>query len=84
MTTITVTPELLKQLNGLNGPLEFRDEQGRLIAAYSPTDIDEEYINPIDGSPFREEEVRRLSERSLEGIQGRSLKDILCDLETRQ
>ena len=27
MTTITVTPELLKQLNGLLGPLEFRDAE---------------------------------------------------------
>ena len=84
MTTITVTPELIERLADLSQRIEFRDAQGRLVGAYHPAGQSGAFRNPIDGSPYTEKEVQRLSELPLDELTGRPLADILADLEARQ
>lgn len=83
MTTITVTPDLIERLGNLSEKIEFRDPQGRLVGEYYPASLSGKFVNPIDGSPRTEEELRKLSELDLQELQGRPLKEILRDLESR-
>ena len=83
MTTITVTPELLKQLNGLIGPLEFRDPEGRLLGAFQPTGEKPTYAQVIATSPHTEEELLEEARQCLASGGGRTLLDILKDLQSK-
>jgi hypothetical protein len=83
MTTITVTPELLKQLKGLVGPLEFRDAQGRLLGAFKPSGEIPTYDQVIANSPHSDEELREIARQAKESGSGRTLSEILEDLKKK-
>lgn len=83
MTTITITPDLIERLGDFSQRIEFRDRQGRLVGEYHPVRRSQEYVNPIDGSPCTEEEVRRLAELPIAELQGQTLDEILRELEMR-
>jgi hypothetical protein len=75
MTTITITPELIARLGSLDKRIEFRDQLGRLVGLYFPAEP--KYVNPIDGSPFTEEEIQRMADQPIEELEGEPLEDIL-------
>lgn len=83
MTTITITPDLIERLGDFSKRIEFRDQQGHLIGEYYPIRRSQEYVNPIDGSPFTEEEIQRMAEQPIEELTGRPLEEILKELESR-
>ncbi len=80
MTTITVTPELLKQLNGLIGPLEFRDAEGRLLGAFQPSGAKLTYDQMMATCPYTEEE---LDEMAKSPSIGRTTAEILDELKKK-
>ncbi len=79
MTTITVTPELLKHLNGLIGPLEFRDADGRLLGAFHPSGEKLTYDQMMATCPYSQEELDQAAQET----GGRVLSEILRDLEQK-
>lgn len=83
MTTITVTPDLIQRLGDLSKRIEFRDQQGGLVGAYYPVRKSPDYVNPIDGSPCTEEEVRKLAELPIDELHGQTLDEILQELDAR-
>jgi|GEM_PF-3159533 len=83
MTTITVTPELLKQLQGLLGPLEFRDSDGRLLGAFKPTRETPTYDQVIATSPHSEDELREIAKQAKESGNCRPLSEILEELKKK-
>jgi hypothetical protein len=62
MTTITVTPDLLKELNGLVGPLEFRDAKGRLLGSFQPSGGKLTYDQMMATCPYTEKELAEMAQ----------------------
>ena len=79
MTTITVTPDLLKMLKGLVGPLEFRDQDGNLLGAFHPVGEKPTYEQIMATCPYTEEELDEAAKQT----GGRILSEILKDLEQK-
>lgn len=76
MDAIIVDPQVLPQLQQVSGPSELRDPQGRLLGHFLPATAPGKSALPA----VSEEELDR---REYEGG-GRSLAEILADLENRQ
>jgi hypothetical protein len=81
MTTITVTPELLKQLKGLAGPLEFRDAEGHFLGAFQPSGEQPTYEQLMATCPYTEDELREIDRQPRDV--GRPLSEILEDLQKK-
>jgi hypothetical protein len=77
MTTITAPPELIQRLGRLDEKFEFRDAQGRLAGGCFSVPSRQEYVDPIDGVPFTEDEVRQMAEMPIEELTGRPSDEIL-------
>ena len=77
---ITVTPELLKQLNGLISPLEFRDAEGRLLGSYEPSGEKLTYDQMMATCPYSEEE---LAEMARSPATGQTTAEILQELREK-
>lgn len=76
MTQIVVNKELQSRLEAASNFAALCDESGNTLGYYRPARKAGGYRNPIDGSPFAEEEVqRRLRERG-----GRPLAEMLQEL----
>ena len=73
MTRITIDPSFSNQLRGLTQPVELCDTSGQVLGRYIP-EADER------GPQITEEELRRRKQR---GGSGRSLAEIMADLEKR-
>ena len=58
MTTITITPDLLKQLQGLVGPFEFRDSEGRMLGSFEPAGDRPTYDQLMATCPYSDDELR--------------------------
>jgi hypothetical protein len=81
MTTVTVTPDLLKQLKGLTGPLEFRDANGRLLGAFQPSGEKLTYDQMMATCPYTEEELNTRSEAAPEEY--RTTAEVLRELREK-
>jgi hypothetical protein len=78
MVKVILDASVLARLNNPDGPVEVCDESGSTVGyfqpVYSPTGSGEKPM-----SPFSDEELRRRQQES----GGRSLEEILADLENR-
>ena len=75
MNTIVLDQQMLKRFSGVDGEAEIRDESGKLCGRYYPTtEPTRRYIPPMT----KEELDRAAAEPG-----GRSLAEILADLEAR-
>ena len=81
MTTVTVTPDLIQRLGSLAEKIEFRAQNGQLVGLYVP--VESAYVNPIDGSPFTEDEIRRMADQPIAELDGEPLEEILKRLGRR-
>lgn len=77
MTTITAPPELIQRLRWLDEKFEFRDAQGRLAGACFSVPSRQEYVDPIEGVPFTENEVRQIAAMPIQELTGRPSDEIL-------
>jgi len=76
MNFVTVTAELRARLNGLGEPLDFCDEEGRLLGRFVPA-----IAQPGDLAPaIPAEELHRRAEH----FQGRPLAELLAEWEKRK
>jgi hypothetical protein len=75
MTTIVLDEQTLKRFSGIQGEAEVRDESGNLRGRFYPTTPPTRPYVP----QFTEEELARAEAEP----GGRSLKEILADLEAR-
>ncbi len=75
MDKIVINPAVGSQLGALEHPVELCDPSGRVLGWFQPA-MEYEYYVP----PFSEEELRAAEQE--EG--GRTLAEILADLEKRQ
>jgi hypothetical protein len=80
MSTISVTSDLMTQLQGMRQPLELRDQHGILLGYFQPTSSAERYDEMMKTCPYSEEDRRRFA---TETEQGRPLREILQELESR-
>jgi len=81
MTTITVTPELRRQLLDFSQPLEFRDEQGELLGFLDPAQRKPTYEELMASCPYTEEELRERARNFKDS--GRTTEDILRELREK-
>jgi hypothetical protein len=78
MSSMTLDSAFSERLRAVKGPTEFFDDQGLPLGTFIPTGRSE---LPRKGVvPYTDEEIRRLKEQR----GGRTLAEILADLETRQ
>lgn len=76
MNLVTVDAELRAKLHGLGEPLDFCDEQGRLLGRFVPATNQSAGLEPAV-SP---DELRRRAEH----FQGRPLAELLTEWEQRK
>ena len=76
MTKITIDRRLADQLRATRDPVLLVDDSGQPAAVVHLEPQAQAYVNPIDGSPFTEEELRRRARKT----SGRSLSAIFADL----
>lgn len=79
MTKITIDRRLADQLRATRDPVLLVDDAGQPAAVVHPEPLEQAYVNPIDGSPFTEEELLRRARKS----SGRPLSAIFADLGVR-
>jgi hypothetical protein len=78
MNQVTVDAETRAKLQGLSGPLDFCDENGKLLGHFVPYPAG---IRPTDLEPeISKEELRRRAEN----FQGRPLAELLTEWEKRK
>jgi hypothetical protein len=78
MTKVIVDQATLSKLHHLAEPLEFCNESGRTLGYFSPA-VDRSLYDKVK-VPFTDEELDRFEQE----LGGRSLAEILADLEKRQ
>jgi hypothetical protein len=76
MNEITVDADLAAKLVDATQPVEFRDEQGRLLGVFKSEAYWREFEKAVAACPVTEEELDRRSARK----GGRTLKEIMDDL----
>lgn len=80
MSKIVIDPDLHRRLHGLNETVAIEDEEGKTLGRFVPEEDYHRmlYAYLIKTCPVSEEQIQRI--RAEKG--GRSLQEILVDLET--
>lgn len=83
MSHITADATLLAYLSGISSPVEIRDQDGNTIGHYTPTGpAEHRALYETAKGLFDIAKAKEILAR--ERDQGRPLKDILVDLQTRE
>jgi hypothetical protein len=80
MTTVTVNAAISAKLGELSTPVVLCDEAGRVLGHFQPAGIPVGIKSLRELSPYSDEQVEEL-QRNATG--GRSLREIIADLEQR-